>query len=320
MGLTQAGGARRSVSPVGKTDAELTLAGESLARDARDGAVGELIGERGRGEPSTRAIPLIGPVTHADDGERGDLRVGHRKLAALDPLRDDVLEQPTHRAAPRAHAREFRRGQREPLAQVDADGVEVGGHRHDVHADHVAQAIGRAAAPRGDRLELVDRAGQRALEQPREKLLLRTDVVIKAALEQADRLGDVLNAGAVIALLAKDASRGGQDLTLAGGVAAISPTASWRNGARGRGHFRAAVRSRSYSAMRANTPPSPAPISFVLRCATSFARRAARAKSGVRSGTRFACSPSARATWMCASDSVMRAAFNMNGSSSSSLG
>src|SRR5206468_11844999 len=139
----------------------------------------------------------------------------------LAALTDYIFEQPAHRAARRADAPGLRRGQRAPLAQVDADGVEVGGDRHDVHAHHVAQAIGRGAVPRGDRFELVDRSRQRALEQPREQLLLRLDVVVEAALEQADRLRDVLDARAVVALLAEDPGRGGQDLTLAGGVATV---------------------------------------------------------------------------------------------------
>src|SRR6266849_4543780 len=245
IGLPQVGGARRRGSPVRKTDAELTLATAgltetlaTLTRDARDRALGELVRERGRREPSTRAIPLVGPVTHADDRERRDLRVRHRQLAALDALGDHVFEQATHRAPPRAHARELRRGQRAPLAQVYSDGVEVSGHRHDVHAHHVAQTIGRGAVPRGDRLELVDRATERALEQAREQLLLRPDVVVETALQQADRLGDVLHARAVIALLAEDPRRGGQDLALAGGVAAVPRVTRRRRGARTRCHRR----------------------------------------------------------------------------------
>src|SRR4030088_244923 len=72
----------------------------------------------------------------------------------------------------RARTRELGRGQRAPLAQVYADGVEVSGDRHHVDAHHVAQALGRGRVARGDRLELDDRATQRALEEAREQLLL----------------------------------------------------------------------------------------------------------------------------------------------------
>src|ERR1700687_2602699 len=294
-------------------------AGSRGFTDARDRAIGELVRECRRREPSTRAVPLVGPVTHADDRQCRDLRVRHGQLAALDAFAEDALEEAAHRAAPRAHARELRRGQRAPLAQVYPDGVEVSGDRHDVDAHHVAQALGRRRVAHGDRLELVDGAAQRALEEAREQLLLRADVVVEAAFEQADGLGDVLDARPVIALLAEDARRRGEDLTLTGGVAAVARAAGGRRrGARAGRH--GALRSRSYSAMRANTPPSPSLISFALRCATSFARRAARAKSGTRSGTRLACSPRARATWMCESVSVMRSALSMNGWISSSRG
>ena len=94
---------------------------------------------------------------------------------------DDVFEQPSHRATPRPHARELRRGQRTPLAQVYPDGVEVSRDRHDVDAHHVAQPRRRGGVARGDGLELGDRVAQRPLEEAREQLLLRPDVVVEAA-------------------------------------------------------------------------------------------------------------------------------------------
>src|SRR6202158_4360393 len=85
-------------------------AGSRGFTDARDRAIGELVRECRRREPSPRAVPLVGAFTHADDRQCRDLRVRHGQLAALDAFADDVLEEAAHRAAPGATAGELRGG------------------------------------------------------------------------------------------------------------------------------------------------------------------------------------------------------------------
>src|SRR5262249_48690122 len=105
-----------------------------------------------------------------------------------------------------------------PLVQIDSQRVEVQRDRRDVRFNDSAQL--RARRERGvggNALDINQQPAHAALEYANQQLLLASDVVVQAALVQADRGGDVLHRRSVVALLTEQPQRRGIDLLCAVG-------------------------------------------------------------------------------------------------------
>src|SRR5438270_10127476 len=142
-------------------------------------AVGELVRDGRGAQTPAGPVPLVDPVAAPEDRERGDARLAGREPARAHAVDDDVGEERAQPPPARAEARELAGWQRAPLAEVEADGVVVGKDGARVRADHLPEPGFRRRFARDDRLELADGVLEQALEQPREQLVLRADVVIE---------------------------------------------------------------------------------------------------------------------------------------------
>src|SRR2546430_14369553 len=67
------------------------------------GPFGEVVGDRGLGEPPSRSVPTMDPGAHPEEREGGELGVGPDERAVAHAVADDAFEQVTHRPLLGAH-------------------------------------------------------------------------------------------------------------------------------------------------------------------------------------------------------------------------
>src|SRR2546423_1218196 len=170
-------------------------------------AFGEVVGDRGLGEPPSRPVPAMDPGAHPEESEGRELGVGPDERAVAHPITDDAFEQVAHCRLLDVHLPQRRRWQHIFLTEVHANRIEISQNAEDVGAHHGAQLLGARACLARDGSYLAQDLICSPLEQSNEQLLLRGHVVVEAALVEAHGIRDVLHRGGVVTLLAEDAER-----------------------------------------------------------------------------------------------------------------
>src|SRR5712691_1721122 len=172
------------------------LGGEAAERERR-----KLVGHLAHAEPPARVVPLVQPVEHAEQTVGNHLHVEVRaKLAGLHPLAEDLLPESLVRLR-----RELRRRAKPPLqilglAEIDEEMRMMAVKGFQMGEDGPAQLFGRRRLGCEDLADRLVEPRDRLLDDEIEQLLLALEMVVEAALEDADLVGDVLHGRGVIAL------------------------------------------------------------------------------------------------------------------------
>src|SRR5438128_2395521 len=110
-------------------------------------AVGEVVGDRGLGEPPFRPVPAMNPRAHPEESEGGELGVGPDERAVAHAVPDNAFEQVTHRPLLVVHLPQRRRRQHMLLTEIHANRIEVSQNAEHVRAHHCAQLLGARSCP-----------------------------------------------------------------------------------------------------------------------------------------------------------------------------
>ena len=180
------------------------------------------------------AVPARDPVDGSEDGEDGDLGVEFPKLVVRDALGDDAPERLLVAVAAGDDVA-LPLGRERGDLEGEGRAAERVGHDAHVLADHVGQPFaGRVqrAGARDDPVQL----RQRFLVARVEDRFLVGEVMVEGGLTDAEPFGDVVERGAVVALLAEGAERGVQDLLAPPVVLFAHGGGTDRGGCGGNGH------------------------------------------------------------------------------------
>ena len=137
---------------------------------------------------------MRGPVQRAEEGARGNRRVGRAKHAAADAARDQRADAALVAIALRDDPRSETRRQRVDL-QVRRGSFDFVDQTEHVRDGELPQAVGQragAAARGGERLK---QAIERSVLAEEQQLVLAPEVVIEVAGREVRRHGDVAHAG-----------------------------------------------------------------------------------------------------------------------------
>jgi hypothetical protein len=151
------------------------------------------------------------PVERAEEGARGDGRIGSVQGAAADAVR----HKGAHAALVPVAFRDDEAAQprREGVdLEVRGGSFELVDEAQDVGGREIAQAIGQRPAVASRRGERVEQAVERSVLAEEEELVLAAEVVIQVAGREVGGDRDVAHAGGGEAARAEHARRGAHDL------------------------------------------------------------------------------------------------------------
>src|SRR2546425_5125012 len=131
-------------------------------------AFGEVVGDRGLGEPSSRPIPAMDPCAHPEESEGGELGVGPDERAVAHAIADDAFEQVTHCPLLGVNVPQRRRWQHMFFTEVHANRIEISQNAEHVRAHHYAQLLGARSCPVRDGSHLAQDLICSPLEQSNE--------------------------------------------------------------------------------------------------------------------------------------------------------
>ena len=191
------------------------LVRRTVAGEAGDDEVGVGVRDLRRGELAARPVPVVDPVHHPEDRDRGELRldVGADDPLVL-PLPDQVAEEAVVEIALLDDHLAALAVERAEVLEEDGHLDEVVGVVREVDDDERADLLQRVALDGGRPVEVLQRLLVDSLDDLEEEVLLGGDVVVEAALQDPDGVGDVLDRGRLVALLVEDTGCGLEDLLL----------------------------------------------------------------------------------------------------------
>src|SRR5262245_1250251 len=187
---------------------------------------GELFGNLLHAKAALRVVPFVKPVQHAEQPIRGDLNIEIlAKLAVVDALSDDPL--PASLILFRRKADHFAKAAlyRFPLAQIDKEMRIMAIEGFQMRQNRPPKLLSRCALGGGNVGNRPIHLRYRLLDDEIEQFLLAVEMVVEAALQDADRVGDVAHRGRVIAF-GPEHLRGGRNYVVECGHLWSSPSSA----------------------------------------------------------------------------------------------